>query len=155
MELRRIGQVAGAPDGGAIVRLDERWRAGLDGVEGFGHVVVLWWAHEVGEAERDLPTCRHPYRDGPPALGILATRSAARPNPIGLSVAALISVDAARGVLRLAHLDAVPGTPVIDVKPYTPSLDRVRQPSSPAWCAGWPADLESSGTFDWSEVLVG
>lgn len=115
---------------------------------------MLWWAHEVAQAERSVTTIRSPYRCGPPTLGVLATRSPARPNPIGLSVAALLAVDHARGVLGLAHLDAVPGTPVLDVKPYTPSLDRVARPSVPDWCAGWPDDLESSGTFDWRTVLA-
>lgn len=153
-EIRPIGVVASARDGGALVRLDTVAPEALAGLDGFGYVQVLWWAHEVAQAERSVATIRSPYRGGPPTLGVLATRSPARPNPIGLSVAALLAVDHARGVLHLAHLDAVPGTPVLDVKPYTPSLDRVARPSVPDWCAGWPDDLESSGTFDWRTVLA-
>lgn len=154
MELRPIGRVAAAPHGGALLRLSSAPGA-LAGLEGFGYVQVLWWAHEVPEAERSVATQRSPYRGGPAELGVLATRAPARPNPIGLSVACLLEVDHRRSELHLAYLDAHPGTPVLDVKPYTPSLDRVARAALPGWCAGWPGDVESAGSFDWSTVLVG
>lgn len=148
-----IGEVAAASDGGALVRLSELDPRALAGLEGFGHVQVLWWAHEV-DGDRWEPTVRNPYRGGPATVGVLATRAPGRPNPICLSVAGVLAVDPREGVLHLAHLDARPGSPVLDIKPYTPSLDRVARTSVPAWCAGWPDDLESSGAFDWSTVLA-
>lgn len=56
-------------------------------------------------------------------------------------------------VYELAHIDAEAGTPVLDIKPYTPSLGRVEKPSVPSWCADWPASVEESGRFDWSSVF--
>lgn len=49
--------------------------------------------------------------------------------------------------------DADNGTPVLDIKPYTPSYDRVENPLVPAWCSRWPKNTETSGDFDWDEVF--
>ena len=57
------------------------------------------------------------------------------------------------GLIRMPYFDALPGTPILDIKPYIPSLDRVEQPAMPAWCAAWPASVENSGDFDWAEVF--
>ena len=61
-------------------------------------------------------------------MGIFATRAPLRPNPIALSTAEVLDIDQANGILRLAYIDALDGTPVLDIKPYTPSLDRVETP---------------------------
>jgi tRNA (Thr-GGU) A37 N-methylase len=58
-----------------------------------------------------------------------------------------------KGIIGLAFIDAEDGTPVLDIKPYTPSLDRVENPIVPKWCAHWPKSVESSGSFDWSSVF--
>ena len=55
--------------------------------------------------------------------------------------------------MGLAYIDAENGTPVLDVKPYTPSLDRVERPDVPGWCAHWPKSAEASGDFDWEKVF--
>ena len=47
----------------------------------------------------------------------------------------------------------VDGTPILDIKPYQPSFDRVEHPESPAWCAAWPHSVETSGAFDWASVF--
>ncbi|MDD5082968.1 MAG: TrmO family methyltransferase, partial [Dehalococcoidales bacterium] len=66
-----------------------------------------------------------------PEVGIFAQRAKHRPNPIGVSAVKLISV---RGnVLTVRGLDAIDGTPVLDIKPYFPSFDRVEEPSVPEW----------------------
>lgn len=57
------------------------------------------------------------------------------------------------GIIGLAYIDADNGTPVIDIKPYTPSLERVENPSLPEWCSNWPNNVEESGDFDWSTVF--
>ncbi|MNZ62665.1 putative tRNA (adenine(37)-N6)-methyltransferase [compost metagenome] len=84
-------------------------------------------------------------------MGIFATRSPIRPNPIALSVVQMISVDEDKGVIRIPYIDANQGTPVIDLKPYTPSLDRVESPGVPDWCKHWPKSLEKSSDFDWQD----
>lgn len=49
----------------------------------------------------------------------------------------------------IAYIDANDGTPVLDIKPYTPGLDRVEKPGVPDWCCHWPESLEESGEFNW------
>lgn len=56
-------------------------------------------------------------------------------------------------IRMLRHYDAEDGTPLVDLKPYTPSIDRIATPRVPAWCANWPNDVETSGQFDWGAVF--
>ena len=105
----------------------------LDGLEGYSHVIVLFWAHRVPEEERGA-TRIHPMGDpAMPLLGIFATRTQLRPNPIGVSVVPLL---ARKGnELRVRGLDAIDGTPVLDVKPYIPHYDSVPQATISAWAS--------------------
>lgn len=130
--------------------LDPEYAQALRGLEGFSHVQVLWWFDGCDNAACRLNLAEDkPYTHGPDVLGVFATRSPCRPNPIALSCAAVTDIDVAGGSLGLAYIDANNGSPVLDIKPYTPSLDRVAAPEVPAWCAHWPKDCESSGDFDW------
>ena len=133
------------------IRLDKELAAGLEGLDGFGHILVLWHAHENPPWDPENLTVSEPYRLGPERLGLLATRSAYRPNPICVSVAAVIGVDAQKGVIEVPWIDAEDGSPVLDVKPYHPSADRVRDVTLPDWCSHWPQSLEESGDFAWDE----
>lgn len=153
--LHPIGQVR-ERDGLTTVVLDPAVRQGLDGLQGFSHVVVVWWADEVDTStDRGQVTVDSPYPGGPDQIGVFATRSPARPNPIGLSVAQVVAVDVAGGTVTFGYLDAHPGTAVLDLKPYTPSMDRVEAPSVPDWCGSWPRSLEESATFDWAGIVPG
>ena len=58
-------------------------------------------------------------------MGVFATRSPARPNPIAMTASEVINIDFASGIIRVAFIDADEDTPVLDIKPYTPSFDRV------------------------------
>ena len=82
-----------------------------------------------------------------------ATRSPERPNPIALSCSYITYIDEENGIIGLAYIDAENDTPVLDIKPYTPSLDRVENPITPKWCEDWPDSVEKSGEFDWSSVF--
>ena len=97
--------------------IEDRWKELLDGIEGFSHLVVLYWAHLVPEESRSL-TRVHPMGvKENPLTGIFATRSPARPNPVLMTVVQLLSREG--NVLKVTGLDAVDGSPVIDIKPYT------------------------------------
>lgn len=96
---------------------------------------------------RSKLTEKSPYKDSPDILGTFATRSPERPNPIALTCAFITYLDFEKGIIGLAFIDAEDGTPVIDIKPYTPSLDRVENPIVPDWCAGWPKNVETSGAI--------
>ena len=134
-----------------LVEIAPEYRAALTGLDGFSYVQLLWWFDGCDNADaRKTRVERKPYTNGPDVLGTFATRSPARPHPIALTTEYVTYVDIDAGVVGLAYLDAADGSPVLDVKPYTPSLDRVEAPEVPAWCAHWPKNVESSGDFDWA-----
>jgi tRNA-Thr(GGU) m(6)t(6)A37 methyltransferase TsaA len=102
----------------------------LDALEGFSHLIVVFELHLVpSEAQRlTVPVGNE---EQPPERGVLATRSQLRPNPVGVSVVPLIR---RRGTwLRVKGLDAIDGTPVLDVKPYLPQYDSVPDARLPGW----------------------
>jgi len=76
-------------------------------------------------------------------------RSPERPNPIAVSNADVAYVDVENGIVGLYHTDAFDGTVVLDLKPYTPSIDRIENPKVPDWQSHWPKSCEQSGDFDW------
>ena len=135
---------------GACLEIAPEFRRALLGLEGFGSVQVLWWFSGCDDpASRAGREERSPYARGPEVLGTFATRSPCRPNPIALSCAGVTYLDLERGVVGLDYVDGAEGSPVLDIKPYVPSLDRVERPRVPDWCAHWPACVEDSGEFDW------
>ena len=87
--------------------------------------------------------------DGYGHVGVFATRSPMRLNPIAVSSVDIAYVDEEAATLGLYYIDAYPGSPVLDLKPYTPSVDRIESPSVPEWCDHWPKSYEESGGFDW------
>jgi tRNA-Thr(GGU) m(6)t(6)A37 methyltransferase TsaA len=88
----------------------------LEGISGFSHVFVLFWLHEIKGKERETLRVHPRGRRDLPLLGVFATRTNRRPNPIGLTLCKLVKVKA--NVLTVRGLDAFDGTPVLDVKPY-------------------------------------
>jgi tRNA-Thr(GGU) m(6)t(6)A37 methyltransferase TsaA len=103
----------------ARVVVHEDYRDGLVGLGAYTHVIILTWLHR---SARDLIVQQPRHATEP--RGTFALRSPVRPNPVGLHVARLVSVDEAEGRLVLEGLDVLDGTPVIDIKPYFASSDR-------------------------------
>ncbi len=110
--------------------IDEALTAALDGLEGFSHIIVLYWMHLARRERQHLKT--HPMgRTDVAEQGIFAVRSPNRPNPIGKSMVRLLE---RRGnVLKVQGLDAIDGTPVIDIKPYIPGYDSAANSTVPDW----------------------
>jgi len=77
-------------------------------------------------------------------------RSPVRPNPIELSIVDIISIDYEIGLIETSYIDAFDGSDILDIKPYTPSVDRIENPKVPKWCSHWPKCIESSEKFDWN-----
>ena len=99
----------------------------LRGIDGYSHLWLIW---SFSKAEREgwSPTVRPPRLGGNKRMGVFATRSPFRPNALGLSCVRLIAVEktAQYGtVLRVAGADLMDGTPIFDVKPYSPYADCV------------------------------
>lgn len=153
MIVRPIGSITIDEDG-MFVKLDKQYAPALAGLEGFSHLQVLWWFDGCdNEQSRSKLSEQSPYKGSPETLGTFATRSPERPNPLALTCAQITYIDKENGVIGLAYIDANPGSPVLDLKPYTPSLDRVEHPAVPDWCKSWPKCCEASGEFDWSKVF--
>lgn len=100
------------------ITLDPRLEEGLDGLEEFSHIMVLFWMHHAPPDVNPLKI--HPQmRADLPLVGVFATRSPMRPNPLGISVVRLL--ERKGNVVKVVGLDAIDGTPVLDIKPYIPS----------------------------------
>lgn len=118
------------------LEINPEFRPALKGLSQFSHCQVLWWPHEFADDHfRQTTQIQPPYEAT--LTGVFASRSPIRPNPIGLSVAAILSVDVDSGIVEVAGLDAYPGTPVLDIKAYFPSADRVMEVTVPDWAAAW------------------
>ena len=102
-----------------------RKEAALRGIEGFSHLWLIWGFSE-GERDSWSPTVRPPRLGGNTRMGVFATRSPFRPNPIGLSSVTLVGVEAHAlegTVLVVGGADLMDGTPIYDIKPYLPYAD--------------------------------
>ncbi len=143
-----------ADENGMRLELKKEYAPALLGLSGFSHVNILWWFSKSDNAiARAKLSERSPYKNAPAVMGTFATRSPLRPNPIALSCAEIIYIDEENAVVGLGYIDADNNSPLLDIKPYTPSLDRVEKPLVPSWCKSWPNSVEISGDFDWSSVF--
>lgn len=143
-EINAIGSVK--QDGGkAIIQIDEAYKEALKGLGDFSHVYVLFWADRYADddhrATRVVPL---PYAEGIES-GVFANRSPVRPNPILVSLCAVESVDEVGGTVRVNDIDAFDGTPVLDLKPYYPVTDRVKDATIPAYLQSWPEWFPEEG----------
>ena len=108
-----------------------RNREALRGLEGFDRIWLIWAFSANKEAKGDWqPTVRPPRLGGNTALGVWATRSPYRPNPLGLSCVRLEGIDPERLELRVSGADLMDGTPVFDIKPYVVYADCFPEASS-------------------------
>ncbi|MBU0496000.1 MAG: tRNA (N6-threonylcarbamoyladenosine(37)-N6)-methyltransferase TrmO, partial [Chloroflexi bacterium] len=111
--------------------LDEAWAPALDGLDEFSHIIVLTWLHEQPPRTPDEPHTHPQGRLDLPAVGLFATRTPRRPNPIGMTVVPLLARTG--HVLTVQGLDMADGTPVLDLKPYLARGDRINQPRMADW----------------------
>jgi tRNA (adenine37-N6)-methyltransferase len=131
---RRVGEVV------CELVIDPEWEELLDGIEAFSHILVLYWPHLLDPARRKLRKVHPMGRKDMPLTGIFATCSPARPNPVLVSAVPLV---ARRGnVLEVKGLEAVDGSPIIDVKPYSKSYPLVDGLKMPAWMEQLHRELE-------------
>jgi len=136
-KLRFIGIVENAGEHEAEVRIFPEFCAGLRGIEDFSHLIILYWIH-LRDTEEDRRTLlvfprRHAVNV---ETGVFACRSPSRPNPIGLCVVELLHIDEC--ILTVRGLDAMEGSPIIDIKPYIPRADSVPNAHVPEWTQHGP-----------------
>jgi len=116
-------------DAEGVLEIIPEFEAGLADIEGFSHLIVLWFFDRVEGYEL---TAMPPSDDRP--HGVFATRSPKRPNPIGLTVVEIIRRDGRSLLVR--GVDMLDGTPILDIKPYLSSIpeEKLRR--------GWLAEAE-------------
>ena len=108
------------------IEIFEEYADGLKDLETFSHIYLIFWLHK---ARKNRPVI-HPTRWGSEPRGVFATRSPFHPNPIGLTIVELIGIN--KNILKIRGCDAIDGTPLIDIKPYVPNFDSIKNASS-----GW------------------
>jgi tRNA-Thr(GGU) m(6)t(6)A37 methyltransferase TsaA len=108
----------------------EEYTEALEGVEEFSHLFVLFWLHEMSDEGKRILKVHPRGRGDMPLLGIFATRTPHRPNPIGLTRVKLLKIEG--NVITVQGLDAYDGTPVLDIKPFD-SWDTTEDFRVPEW----------------------
>lgn len=109
-------QPTGASKIQGTVKVFSQFADGLKDLEGFSHVILLYHFHQVKNTQLIVT----PFLDSQPR-GVFATRAPKRPNPIGLSVVKLLSIE--QNILHVGNVDVIDGTPLLDLKPYVPEFD--------------------------------
>ena len=119
------------------IRIFDEFCDGLKGLDTFSHILILYWFHlRDTEEERGVLRVIPRRHKGSPEVGVFASRSPSRPNPIGLSVVELVKMEG--NILLVKGLDAFEGSPVIDVKPYIPRSDAFPDAVVPQWTLRGP-----------------
>ena len=104
----------------------------LLGLDGFSHIMVLYWFDQNDTAEKRRVLQVHPRKDpANPLTGVFATHSPQRPNLIGLTVCKIISISGS--VIEIEDIDALDGSPVIDIKCYIPGSIIEKDVRLPGW----------------------
>jgi tRNA-Thr(GGU) m(6)t(6)A37 methyltransferase TsaA len=120
-------QAAAAQDASGVIEIYKEYASGLQDIEGFSHLILLYYLHLVTRSDLLVK----PFL-GNELHGVFATRSPGRPNPIGLSVVRLNKV--AGNLLYVQDIDIVSETPLLDIKPYVAEFD-VRSEVKSGWFA--------------------
>jgi tRNA-Thr(GGU) m(6)t(6)A37 methyltransferase TsaA len=109
--------------------IDRDLTEALDNLDEFSHIIVIYWMHRrSGPAPKKVRPMGNPESS---LMGVFATRSPTRPNPVGKATVRLLQ--RRDNILKVEGLDAIDGTPVIDIKPYIPGYDSVKNARVPSW----------------------
>ncbi|NLK86035.1 MAG: tRNA (N6-threonylcarbamoyladenosine(37)-N6)-methyltransferase TrmO [Clostridiaceae bacterium] len=111
--------------------IDERYEKGLTGLSEFSHIIVVYYLDKARFSMDEHLVRRPQNREDMPMVGILSQRAKDRPNPIGITSCELMAVDG--NVVSVKGLDAIDGTPVLDIKPYYPMYDCKNTAIVPEW----------------------
>lgn len=109
--------------------LNKKFTEGLDGIEDYSHIIVVYWLHKARTC--DIHHIPQGKIGRVPEVGIFACRCVNRPNPIGITTVKLL--ERKENKIKVKGLDVLNGTPVIDVKPYWPQYDKVKNEKIPKW----------------------
>jgi len=143
-EISPIGFIRRINDQTFIEILPE-YKPALKELETFSHIQIIWWFNKFDDANSRKTTQFDKMPFEAPPLGVFSSRSPMRPNPLGLSTAKILGIQHSEGMIRIADIDAYEGTPVLDIKAYMPSIDRVKEVKVPDWMSDWPEWLPDEG----------
>lgn len=147
-----VGRVQRAEEN-YFIHLDSDFRKGLLHLEEFSHLHIIWWAHLTDSpAERIKTVTKNIFRHAPDEVGVFASRTPERPNPVMISIVKIRSINTKEGNVYIEYIDAEDGTPVLDIKPFFP-MERVRDCSTPGYYAHWPVWNEDSKDFNWKNEI--
>lgn len=125
-------------EGQYFLELNEQCIELINGLKGFSHIKILWWFDKFDKKNyRKITECNPPYENAP-RTGIFASRSPVRPNPIAMTAAKIESIDLMNKRIKISPIDAFDNTPIINIIPYIPVYDRVREYKVPEWLKHWP-----------------
>jgi tRNA-Thr(GGU) m(6)t(6)A37 methyltransferase TsaA len=114
------------------IHLYPEYARGLQGLEGFSHVLVVFFLDRAQGFDPATQMLRKPRgREDLQAVGVFAQRTKFRPNPIGVTAVTLLAIEG--NVVKVRGLDALDGSPVLDIKPYIPAFDRADDATMPPW----------------------
>ncbi|MBN1247142.1 MAG: SAM-dependent methyltransferase [Anaerolineae bacterium] len=140
-----IGRIV-REDKGVVLAIDAPYRSALEDLDQFSHVMVFWWADAFdNDTDRARLHIKPPYAPDR-SIGVFATRSPFRPNPISMTTCPILGVDVAAGRVTVSDIDAFDGTRIVDLKAYLPVCDRVQAVRQPPWLDGWPEWMPENGT---------
>ena len=126
------------------LQIDPPFRQGLKMMDQFSHILVFWWAAgQDSTQKRETLLTSLPYAPGVEA-GVFACRSEFRPNPVAFTVCACLQINIEKGLIHVPYMDAFDKTPIIDIKPYFPVSDRVRDVKVAPWAKDWPSCYEEA-----------
>jgi tRNA-Thr(GGU) m(6)t(6)A37 methyltransferase TsaA len=138
--LRPIGAIKES-DRGFVLKIFPEYLDGLRGVEAFSHLWVFYWFHEHDHPEGRAVLEVHPRKDpANPLTGVFGTRSPLRPNLVAMHLCAVKEIRSERGEILVDRIDARPGSPLIDIKPYLPYSDRAEDLRLPEWAKTLPKE---------------
>lgn len=145
-QLHPIGQVQIVGTEYRLV-IEPKYRPALKQLDQFSYAIVFWWADQHDNPDdRNYLVTELPYAPGVQA-GVFACRAEYRPNPIAITNCFILDIDEQNGVIQVPWIDAFDGTPLLDLKPYIPLCDRIRDVKVPEWFADWPECLEDAESY--------
>jgi tRNA-Thr(GGU) m(6)t(6)A37 methyltransferase TsaA len=121
------------------LEINDKYIFGLKELNNFSHVMVFWWADKIENSEYRNMLQTYPPYSLDRQTGVFATRAEYRPNPIAVTTCKIKDIDEKTGIIEVYGIDTYNETPIIDLKPYIPSFDRVKEPKLPKWLSFlWP-----------------
>ena len=114
--------------------INQEYEDCLDGIEDFSHIMVLYWSHRTNDKQQHITKVHPAGKREYPLVGVFATRSPVRPNPICVTTVELL--ERRENVLKVKSLDAVDGSPIIDIKVHSPSYDSPSNVKQADWMEG-------------------